>query len=52
MTKDERITAELMEKVESLNGEQLDKVLTFLKVLIAGGTNEEAFAAAEGLKIA
>ena len=47
MTKDERITAELMEKVESLNGEQLDKFLKFLNVLNDDGTYEEAFAAAE-----
>ncbi len=46
------IPAEIVEMVESLNEKQLDKILTFLKVLIAGGTNEEAFAAAEGLKIA
>ena len=44
-----RITTEIREAVESLNGEQLDKFLKFLKVLNAGGTKEEAFAAAEGL---
>ena len=48
MAKDNRITAGLMEMVESLNREQLDKLLTFLKVLNDGGTEAEAFAAAEG----
>ena len=48
MSKDGRITAELMERVESLNREQLDKLLTFLEVLTDGGTEAEAFAAAEG----
>lgn len=47
MTKDDGITAELMERVESLNTEQLDKFLKFLNVLNDGGTYEEAFAAAE-----
>ena len=44
-----KITAEIMERVESLNAEQLEKLLTFLKVLNAGGTEAEAFAAAEGI---
>lgn len=48
MAKDNRITAGLMEMVESLNREQLDKLLTFLEVLTDGGTEAEAFAAAEG----
>lgn len=43
-----KITQEITEAVESLNREQLDKLLTFLKVLNAGGTEAEAFAAAEG----
>lgn len=43
-----KITAEIMERVEGLNAEQLDKLLTFLKVLNDGGTEAEAFAAAEG----
>ena len=45
-----KITQEITEAVESLNGEQLDKLLKFVKVLDAGGTKEEAFAAAEGVK--
>ncbi len=51
MTKDDRITVELMEKVESLNREQLDKFLKFLEVLNDGGTEGEAFAAAEGQNV-
>lgn len=44
-----KITAEIMERVEGLNAEQLEKLLTFLKVLNDGGTEAEAFAAAEGI---
>ena len=44
-----KITQEITEAVESLNREQLDKLLTFLKVLNDGGTEAEAFAAAEGI---
>ena len=43
-----KITQEITEAVESLNREQLDKLLTFLEVLTDGGTEAEAFAAAEG----
>ena len=49
MSKDGRITAELMERVESLNREQLERLLKFVKVLNDGGTEGEAFAAAEGI---
>ena len=44
-----KITQEITEAVESLNREQLDKLLTFLKVLNNGGTEAEAFATAEGI---
>ena len=42
-----KIAPEIVKMVESLNEKQLDKFLKFLKVLDAGGTYEEASAAAE-----
>ena len=47
--KKNRITPEIREMVESSNEEQLDRFLKFLEVLNAGGTEAEAFTAAEGL---